>query len=736
MNFVSTYKRECLLKGTSPLHAIESSWIDATLNFKFLRIPSSEWDPILAALKKNFTLKKICITIDIADIKSKNHIHTKKLKHLHPFIQSLLIHFSNSQHLTELFLVGIPFGVADLDCLAKGIVNSNSLEHICLAESKIGDEGLAKIIEAVKTKPNIAWLDLRSCGLSDKVGKLLASLVSFQSVTRANAARKAYLSAEDPNLDLMCGLRRLSLSGNTLSDAVGHLALALCEDRWIKAIDLQFCHLKDGHLNQLIMAAKKTLSLVYVDTRNNDGLNPTLVKKLKEVLEFNARKHPNVVIQPIFTPVSDRLVSNRTGQKVVHQDSSSKQMKLKQNLPIQTRHESKKEAKGGSNDGLAKDVSFSQLADPRNDVFLKRFSPNKTELQITQIHDEVISVKAKIATLEEEVRELSIKNKTSSESMMMSSSPKFTESDDFSSPFTRSMLMCLRRLQDLLRELKIISAAPHHCSATVRSQEIQVILDAVYAAAHQFDPKGNRAKSENYKTTENCSPRGSTKTMNYKAEKTGKYSENPSNDFHQVCQGQRTTSDKDNTTTPKDLATFSRVMSSVESLFHGHSPINDPSQIMQDPSAISQQDSSKSITSNLRVNSLKSLQTSLEGLRQQLDRKNDVSLDQRNLIPELTNSRSIGDLTSQIAGSHYSTSFNSFSTSSASSLLICNSSIEIRTEVSNGLPHSDTKQPKQICLEKESIPSPPSSTIDLSSIVDLLGNFSIDDIGSSTLTPP
>lgn len=76
--------------------------------------------------------------------------------------------------------------------------------------------------------------------MSDKVGKLLASLVSFQSVTRENAARKACLSAGDHNLDLMCGLRRLSLSGNSLSDAVGNLALALYEDRWIKAVDLQF----------------------------------------------------------------------------------------------------------------------------------------------------------------------------------------------------------------------------------------------------------------------------------------------------------------------------------------------------------------------------------------------------------------------------------------------------------------------------------------------------------------
>jgi hypothetical protein len=37
----------------------------------------------------------------------------------------------------------------------QGIVDSNSLQYICLAESKIGDEGLINVIEAIKMKPNI-----------------------------------------------------------------------------------------------------------------------------------------------------------------------------------------------------------------------------------------------------------------------------------------------------------------------------------------------------------------------------------------------------------------------------------------------------------------------------------------------------------------------------------------------------------------------------------------------------
>jgi hypothetical protein len=85
------------------------------------------------------------------------------------------------------------------------------------------------------------WLDLRSCGLTCSAGKPLVSLVHFQAVARENAAWKASLRGETPNLDLMGGLRRLSLSCNQhLCDAVRHLAVVLYEDRWIKAIDLQY----------------------------------------------------------------------------------------------------------------------------------------------------------------------------------------------------------------------------------------------------------------------------------------------------------------------------------------------------------------------------------------------------------------------------------------------------------------------------------------------------------------
>lgn len=225
-------------------------------------------------------------------------------------------------------------------------------------------------------------------------------------------------------------------------------------------------------------------------------------------------------------------------------------------------------------------------------------------------------------------------------------------------------------------------------------------------------------------------------------EETDKYCENPSAVFHKNSRGESVIPNRGNATMleAENLTNLSRARSLVESVFHEHSPQNDSSQIVQDDnSLISLQESSGNITSSLRLKSLKSLQTDLEGLRQQLDAKNDdASSLKRNLVSELTASRSLCDLTSQEdATSRYSTYFDSFCTSSASEQLMSSSSTEVRSEIQNGyFPPSEVKQSNNVRLEKESILSPMSSSIDLSSIVNLLGNFSVDDIGSSTLTPP
>jgi hypothetical protein len=118
MDFKSRYRRECLLKGNSPLHVIEACLADAILKFNFFRVPPSEWNPILSTLKSNFTIKKINVMIE-DDLVINKKIHEQKLKHLNSFMETLRVHLGNNQILTQLELVGLPFSHADIAHLTK-----------------------------------------------------------------------------------------------------------------------------------------------------------------------------------------------------------------------------------------------------------------------------------------------------------------------------------------------------------------------------------------------------------------------------------------------------------------------------------------------------------------------------------------------------------------------------------------------------------------------------------------
>ena len=106
------------MQGLSPLHIVEAYLTALTLDFKFYRIPVLDWNPIFSTLRSDLTLKKICISIDPADIEFPNPTHKKKLTYLKPLIDSLVVHLSNNHMLTELKLVGLPLN-SYIEHLAK-----------------------------------------------------------------------------------------------------------------------------------------------------------------------------------------------------------------------------------------------------------------------------------------------------------------------------------------------------------------------------------------------------------------------------------------------------------------------------------------------------------------------------------------------------------------------------------------------------------------------------------------
>ena len=151
---------------------------------------------------------------------------------------------------------------------------------------------------------------------------------------------------------------------------------------------------------------------------------------------------------------------------------------------------------------------------------------------------------------------------------------------------------------------------------------------------------------------------------------------------------------------------------------------------LQDESAKKSQSSiSERTDSEVRLTSLKSLKDNLENLLGQFQaNQKDVSMTQMNSLisADMTASSRFpkpidpsGNRSSK--SSEYSMDFDSTATSIRS--------ISVKSKHFNEIPIPATR-PKRKTSTKS------SSTLNMSSIVDLLGDFSLADIGSSTLTPP
>lgn len=378
--------------------------------------------------------------------------------------------------------------------------------------------------------------------------------------------------------------------------------------------------------------------------------------------------------------------------------------------------------------------------------------------------------RTRITKLEEEVKLLGAKQKKlPNKSMLRPDHSKVFENDVSNNFLTQSFLICLKRLQVVLKELKLTSAVSRCSDSKDPSQEIQGILDSVYATVREFAPKVNRLILESHgplnfnnssnkkaeisyctvprngngkKPSQYCSTKSasSLSLSDQNPEKKDKYCENLFEvlDKNRLSESVSTTSSriqtstmvKDDVSNKSSQTTNSRNFASPKS-----PPVFDAPQKSQqsDASCVIPQDSSRTDTNNFCVNSLKSLQSGLEELLQELSEKiNDAPSDKINSKSQLTITGNLADLTNQEEESHYSTDFDSFRSSIKSI-----SNYSSQSNVENRRPSSSkSKKLRHFGLQQHKPFSSSSSSIDLSSIVDLLGNFSVEDIGSGTLTPP
>ncbi len=362
------------------------------------------------------------------------------------------------------------------------------------------------------------------------------------------------------------------------------------------------------------------------------------------------------------------------------------------------------------------------------------------------------SARTRITKLEEDVIHLGAKQKMLPMKPMLFDHPKVVKNDISNDSLTQSFLICLERLQDVLKELKLTSAVSRCSDSKDPSQEIQGILDSVYAAVREFAPKMNHLilescrpltkaaeisnetilrKGKGKQPVEKCSEKQENSSFSFdqKVEERYVYSENLFEvlDKNHRCESVSTTSGKmQNSVMVKGGLT--RDINLVKSASPKPPQFDEKGQ--NGVSLASSQNSSRKVTNNYCLNSLKSLQSNLEEILQELNEKLDnASSDETNSRSQLTINGNLSDLTNQEAEPHYSMDFDSFCTSK-------NSVSNISNDENCRPSSSRSKKRRNVRTQEPKAFSSSSSSINLSSIVDLLGNFSVEDIGSSTLTPP
>ena len=418
---------------------------------------------------------------------------------------------------------------------------------------------------------------------------------------------------------------------------------------------------------------------------------------------------------------------------------------------------------------------------------------NNAELQVIKIYGEMESAWTRISRLEKEVKQLN-KHKKSSATLKLADPCNINDISNDS--LTQSFQICLRRLQDVLKELKLASASQQRESRNP-SEEIQMILDVVYATVREFGPNAMQLKAahrqtnyrdglESYphsaeydiRTQEN----GAKKENNIafteisanagamqKADESEQFKIQPFNEIDFPSRQSATSSliidfpvnvkktlkssnnpllmlnkvsSKDAVTKAhdRDLSSGSvdgAVVISASANLVGSSV---KSQILthQSTGRKNQEVSSRKKKDDSRASSLKSLQNNLEELLGHLTKKSDDVSEMHQSQSQLTIGGNFPDLsmTNQEAESHYSTDFDSLSSTFIQNVSTTIDVLRTETRKKNRVLRMESKQGADTQVIQDRNISCSSSSLNLSSIVDLLGNFSVEDIGSSTLTPP
>ncbi|XP_049620060.1 centrosomal protein of 78 kDa isoform X2 [Syngnathus scovelli] len=306
-DFMEYYTYACTQQKTLPLSIVKLHLDKGILDFNGDRVKLADWPPILDSIFINRHLHHIAITSTYqtshtcadADRRYYKPVFRKKI----PSIRSKDMTFklckvlkeclSLSPNLKTLKLNGLPLRERDLVNLTKGVAKSVSLQSLSLAHCPLSDDGLEVICQSVKYSTRIKEIDFTGCNITWRGAEHLANIIQHQGMQRHGSVWAQSLRYQQPKLEAMGGLRRLTLNCNTLIGDVGatRLARELAEDLWLKAVDLQKCGLSNRGACHLLEVLKTNSTLCILDIRNNPLVDNALIKTIIEKVLTKAEAH-------------------------------------------------------------------------------------------------------------------------------------------------------------------------------------------------------------------------------------------------------------------------------------------------------------------------------------------------------------------------------------------------------------------------------------------------------------
>ncbi|XP_043966151.1 centrosomal protein of 78 kDa isoform X1 [Gambusia affinis] len=297
-DFLAYYEFSCAKQDSVPLCAVKINLDKGMLDFNGDKLKLVDWPPIFSSISINKHLHHIAISstfqaglafadsdLSYGKYGSRRKIPPIRFKDMtFKLCKAVRECLTISPCLKTLHLHGLPLRERDLITLTKGLAQSSSVENLSLANCPISDEGLEIICQSVKYSTSIRSVDFTGCNLTWIGAEHMANIIKHQAMQRHSAAWAESLRYRLPQFDVMSGLRRITLNGNSLIGDRGAAALAheLTEDLWVKAVDLQKCGLSNEGARRLLEALKTNSSLCVLDIRNNPLVDKVLIKTVIE----------------------------------------------------------------------------------------------------------------------------------------------------------------------------------------------------------------------------------------------------------------------------------------------------------------------------------------------------------------------------------------------------------------------------------------------------------------------